>query len=113
MEASAVRGTLEAGWPELVSVLAEHDADPVGGGLAYSEMSAIARFLADKLRSGETERLAAFFRSVERCLLEGDHRAVELVAVLGLAASHRRQDVPPKSTSLVSTVPAVRPGAVW
>ena len=81
MEASAVRGTLEAGWPELVSVLAEHDADPVGGGLAYSEMSAIARFLADKLRSGETERLAAFFRSVERCLLEGDHRAVELVVV--------------------------------
>jgi len=30
-----------------------------------------------------------------------------------LSASHRLQDVPPKSTSLVSTVPAVRPGAVW
>jgi hypothetical protein len=26
---------------------------------------------------------------------------------------HRLQDVPPKSTSLVSTAPAVRPGAVW
>jgi hypothetical protein len=29
------------------------------------------------------------------------------------SASRRLQDVPPKSTSLVSTVPAVRPGAVW
>jgi cobalamin-dependent methionine synthase I len=29
------------------------------------------------------------------------------------SASDTLQDVPPKSTSLVSTVPAVRPGAVW
>jgi hypothetical protein len=29
------------------------------------------------------------------------------------SAPHRLQDVPPKSTSLASTVPAVRPGAVW
>jgi hypothetical protein len=29
------------------------------------------------------------------------------------SASHKLQDVPPKPTSLVSTVPAVRPGAVW
>ena len=29
------------------------------------------------------------------------------------SASHRLQGLPPKSTSLVSTVPAVRPGAVW
>jgi hypothetical protein len=29
------------------------------------------------------------------------------------STSHRLQDGPPKSTSLVSTVPAVRPGAVW
>jgi hypothetical protein len=28
-------------------------------------------------------------------------------------ASHRRQDAPPKSTSLVAAAPAVRPGAVW
>ncbi len=30
-----------------------------------------------------------------------------------MAREDRRQGVPPKSTSLVSTVPAVRPGAVW
>jgi hypothetical protein len=29
------------------------------------------------------------------------------------SVSHGLQDVLPKSTSLVSTVPAVRPGAVW
>jgi hypothetical protein len=29
------------------------------------------------------------------------------------SASHGLQDVPVKSTSLVSTVPAVRPGAAW
>ena len=29
------------------------------------------------------------------------------------SAPHRPQDVEAKSTSLVSTVPAVRPGAVW
>jgi hypothetical protein len=30
-----------------------------------------------------------------------------------LSASRRRQDVPPKSICLVSTVPAVRSGTVW
>src|SRR5205823_12863246 len=36
-----------------------------------------------------------------------------LPELLELSASQRLQDVPPNSTSLVSTVPAVRPGAVW
>lgn len=81
MEASEVRGALEEGWPELESMLVEHDADPVGGGLRYSEMSAITRFLADRLRSGDTEHFGQFFQAVERCLLGGDAEAVELVVV--------------------------------
>jgi hypothetical protein len=81
MEASAVRGALESGWPELASMLAEHDSDPVGGGLRYLEMSAVARFVADKLRLGDTEHFGTFFQAVERCLIEGSDEAVALVTV--------------------------------
>jgi hypothetical protein len=81
MEASEVRGALEADWPELKAMLVEHDADPISGGLTYLEMSAVARFLADELRSGQTDRFPAFFDAVETCLLEGTHEAAELVTV--------------------------------
>ena len=40
-------------------------------------------------------------------------RAAQRPTVAPRAVAARLQDVPPKSTSLVSTVPAVRPGAVW
>jgi hypothetical protein len=81
MEASGVRPALEADWPELASMLVEHDADPVGGGLSYLEMAAVARFLAAKVRSGETGRFGPFFEAVERCLHDGDDEAVTLVMV--------------------------------
>jgi hypothetical protein len=81
MEASEVRRALEAGWPELAMKLAEHDTDPVSGGLSYLEMAAVTRFLAEKLRTGDTARFESFFQAVERCLLEGDDKAVELVMV--------------------------------
>ena len=60
-------------------MLAEHDSDPVSGGLSYLEMAAVARFLAGKMRSGDTGRFGTFFDSVERCLHEGDGEAVTLV----------------------------------
>jgi hypothetical protein len=81
MQAEDVRGALADCWPELASALAEHDADPVVGGLTYPEMSHVARFLADRLRGGETDRFPRFFAAVERCLVEGDHDAVSLVTV--------------------------------
>ena len=81
MEASEVRSALEADWPELASMLVEHDADPVSGGLSYLEMAAVARFLANKVRSGDIGSFEAFFETVERCLHEGDDEAVELVMV--------------------------------
>ncbi len=62
-------------------MLAEHDADPVSGGLSYLEMAAIARFLAGKFRRGETDSFREFFSAVERCLLEGNDEAVTLVMV--------------------------------
>lgn len=81
MQASEVRGALEADWPELALMLVEHDADPISGRLSYLEMSAITRFLADKLRSGDTANFEAFFKGVERCLHEGTDEAVTLVIV--------------------------------
>jgi hypothetical protein len=44
-------------------------------------MAAITRFLADKLRSGDTEMFEQFFATVERCLHDGNDEAVELVMV--------------------------------
>ena len=41
----------------------------------------MARFLADKLRRGDTGSFPTFFATVERCLLEGDEDAVALVMV--------------------------------
>ncbi len=81
MEASKVRGALEAGWPELASMLVEHDADPDRSGLAYMEMAAIARFLATKIWSGDIGHFETFFDAVERCLHEGVGEAVTLVVV--------------------------------
>jgi hypothetical protein len=81
MKAEDVRGALAEGWPELEAALAEHDADPVVGGLKHPEMSHVARFLAERLRAGETDRLPLFFAAVERCLVEGNHDAVSLVTV--------------------------------
>lgn len=81
MQAEDIRGVLADGWPELESALAAHDADPVVGGLRYPEMSHVARFLAERLRAGETDRFPRFFAAVERCLVEGDHDAVGLVTV--------------------------------
>jgi hypothetical protein len=62
-------------------MLREHDADDVSGGLPYLEMAAITLFLADRVRSDETEHFPAFFAAVERCLLEGTREAIELVVV--------------------------------
>ena len=81
MEAPEVRQTLEADWPDLAAMLRDHDRDPVSGGLSYLEMSAITRFLAERLRAGDTERFYAFFQAVERCLVEGDVDAISLVTV--------------------------------
>jgi hypothetical protein len=81
MEASEVRGALEDGWPELASMLADHDADSLTSGLSYLEMAAVVRFLAEKLRTGDIARFPAFFQAVERCLHDGDERAVQLVVV--------------------------------
>ena len=81
MEANEVRVALEAGWPELASMLVEHDADPVTGGLSYLEMSAVTRFLAEKLRAGDTVKFGPFFEAVEVCLHEGSDEAVTLVMV--------------------------------
>jgi hypothetical protein len=39
------------------------------------------RFLAEKLRTGDIARFPAFFQAVERCLHDGDERAVQLVVV--------------------------------
>jgi carboxymethylenebutenolidase len=44
-------------------------------------MSAITRFLAERLRSGHTEHFGTFFQSVERCLLDGNDEAAELIVV--------------------------------
>lgn len=81
MEASDVRRALEADWPELGAMLIEHDADPISGGLSNLEMSAITRFLAEKVRAGDTANFGAFFDAVERCLHEGNDEAVTLVMV--------------------------------
>jgi hypothetical protein len=81
MHAGDVRGTLVEDWPELASALAEHDADSVFGGLPYWEMNLVARFLAERLRQGDTDRFPSFFAAVERCLVEGDKEAVGLITV--------------------------------
>jgi hypothetical protein len=81
VDASDVRGALEADWPELASMLIEHDADPVSSGLSYLEVAAVARFLADKVRAGDVAHFDAFFDAVERCLHEGNEEAVTLVMV--------------------------------
>ena len=49
--------------------------------MAYTEIPAIARFHATKIRSGEIRHLETFFDAVERCLHEGDGEAVTLVVV--------------------------------
>jgi hypothetical protein len=92
MEASEVRATLEAEWPELAAMLSEHDADPVASGLEYLEMAAIARFLAERLRAGDSDQFEAFFEAVERCMLQGSHEAVTLVTV-GLLESLQNSNV--------------------
>ncbi len=81
MEATDVRGALEADWPELATMLAENDSDPINAGLPYIGMAAVARFLATKVRSGDTSMFEVFFDAVERCLHEGDDEAVNLVVV--------------------------------
>ncbi len=45
------------------------------------ETAAVARFLATKIRSGEIGHFETFFDAVERCLHEGDGKAVTLVVV--------------------------------
>jgi hypothetical protein len=92
VEKDEVRAALEADWPELAAMLDEHDADPVTGGLDFLEMSAIVRFLAGKLRVGDTERFAVFFANVERCLQEGTRDAISLVTV-GLLESLQNSNV--------------------
>jgi hypothetical protein len=81
VDASEVRSALETDWPELASMLVEHDADLASGGLPYIEMAAVARFLAEKVRSGDVEHFESFFETVERCLDEGSDEAVGLVMV--------------------------------
>src|ERR671924_60112 len=82
MRVGDVRRALEADWPQLAAMLVKHDADPLSGGLPYLEMAEICRFLGDRGRSGDTTRFESFFVAVERCLLEGDQEAVELVVGL-------------------------------
>lgn len=92
MEATDVLGALEAGWPELVAMLAEHDLDPVNAGLPYVAMGAVASFLATKVRSGDTGMFGPFFDTVERCLHDGDDEAINLI-VVGLLEGLQNSDV--------------------
>lgn len=95
MDSGEVRGELQADWPELAAALThseDDNVDPDGHRLLYAEMTTTAYFLADRLRAGETSRVATFFKTVERCLLEGDGPAIELI-VVGLLEDVQNQNI--------------------
>ena len=55
----------------------------------------MTRFLAEKLRSGDTAEFGPFFEAVERCLHEGTDEAITLVMVgllEDLQTEHRHGD---------------------
>jgi hypothetical protein len=92
MKSSAVRSALEAEWPELADKLAEHDSDPITGGLEYYEMSVIAQFMGDHARDGSIAAFSGFFDRVEGCLADGDRDAVSLI-VVGLLESLQNANI--------------------
>jgi hypothetical protein len=81
MEASEVRGKFIDAYPALAATYLQNDDDPIGQGLQYIELGAVATYLGERLRAGETAAFPSFFEAVERCWKDGSPDAVELVLV--------------------------------
>jgi hypothetical protein len=78
-----VRTVLTEACPGLEEAFAQADADlDVGEDrLTYHEVSEAVRLMAEWFRGGLTDCFAALFGAFERCLLEGNDEAVELILV--------------------------------
>ena len=80
MKPNEVRPALIAACPELAVPFAEADADDYAD-LPYLQMAAVARYLGERMRKGETDGFGPLFRAVEDCIVRGDNEAQTLVIV--------------------------------
>jgi hypothetical protein len=81
IEADHVRGLLITACPELASAFAQTDKDNFPERLTYSEISAVVRWLAARVKQAGDACMPAIFDVAERCLRDGTGQTRTLITV--------------------------------